>query len=79
MKKQQTNHFETECILRCTDNDRTMEATIEQFREEESLTVIVKGKVRLHLRYTKFKEYVGSMAGLEFVTKGPRFLGSSFR
>jgi|TARA_B100001964_G_scaffold230963_1_gene285046 hypothetical protein len=56
-----------------------MEATIEQFREEESLTVIVEGKVRLHLRYTKFKEYVGSMAGLEFVTKGPRFLGSSFR
>lgn len=79
MRREQTNHYETECTLECTDNGRKVSADVDQFKEKESLTVLIEGKVRVHLKYTKFKEYVGSMSGLEFVTKGPKFLGSSYR
>ena len=79
MRGQQTNHYETECTLKCTDNGRMHLAEVYNFKEGEHLTVLVEGAVRVHLKYTKFKEYVGSMSGLEFITKGPKFIGSSYR
>lgn len=79
MRREQTNHYESECTLECTDNGKKVAANVDQFKEKESITVLIEGKVRVHLKYTKFKEYVGSMSGLEFVTKGPKFLGSSYR
>lgn len=78
-RQTQTNHFETECSLKCIDNGRTLIANVDTFKEGESITVLIEGKVRVHLKYTKFKEYVGSMSGLEFITKGPKFIGSSYR
>ena len=75
----QTKHYETECSLKCTDNGKTMNADVVSIKEGESLTVLVDGVARVHLKYTKFEEYVGSTAGLEFITKGPKFIGSSYR
>lgn len=75
----QTNHYETECTLKCTDNGRTMVAEVDRFKEKESLTVVIEGSILVRLNYTKFDEYVGSKSGLEFVTKGPKFIGSSYR
>ena len=49
----QTNHFETECSLKCTDNDRVLLADVDTFKEGESITVLIEGKVRVHLKYTK--------------------------
>jgi hypothetical protein len=79
MRKEKTNHFESECSIECTDNGKTVTATVDRFKEKESLVVLLEGKVRVNLRYTKHGEYVGSMSGLEFVTQGPKFLGSSYR
>jgi|TARA_B110000908_G_scaffold19129_1_gene21474 hypothetical protein len=56
-----------------------MNADVVSIKEGESLTVLVDGVARVHLKYTKFEEYVGSTAGLEFITKGPKFIGSSYR
>lgn len=79
MRVEKTDHYETECELKCTDNGRTMFASVDNFKQGDSITVIVEGKIRLHLKYTKFKEYVGSMSGLEFITLGPKFIGSTYR
>lgn len=79
MNKTLTFHYENECTLKCTDNGKEVEAVVDRFKTQEKLTVILEGKIRINLKYTKFNEYVGSMGGLEFVTKGPKYIGSSFR
>jgi hypothetical protein len=48
-------------------------ADVDYFKQKEYLTVLIEGKVKLKLTYTKFGEYVGSMSGLEFITDGPEF------
>jgi|TARA_R110000744_G_C19042284_1_gene526809 hypothetical protein len=73
MQKVVTHHYETECQLKCTDNGRVVTADVDYFKQKEYLTVLIEGKVKLKLTYTKFGEYVGSMSGLEFITDGPEF------
>ena len=76
MRLQTRNEYASECQVKCTDNGKVVEAEVDKFIEKESISVILEGVVRVKLNYTKFNEYVGSMGGLEFVTKGPKFLGS---
>ena len=76
----QTNHYETECTLKCTDNGKIIVAEVDRFKEKESLSVVIQGSAVVNLRYnSKFDEYVGSKTGLEFISKGPKFIGSSYR
>jgi hypothetical protein len=51
----------------CTDKDRFVDADILNVREGQFIEVAMN-TVKVRLNYVK-KEYVGSMAGLEFILK----------
>ncbi len=65
--------FADTCNIHCTDNKKTMEVDILDFKPQQFLSVSVNKSIRLNLKYMDNQElYVGSMAGLEFTTKGPK-------
>lgn len=68
-----TASFDEKCTIYCTDNKKTMEVDILDFKPKQFLSVSVNKSVRVNLKYMDKQElYVGSMAGLEFTTKGPK-------
>lgn len=69
------NWFDSVAMVTCTDNDKTIEADVVDFRESRYLSVSMN-TVRVSLQYEpKFNQYVGSMGGMEFVSKGPKRVG----
>ncbi len=68
--------YAKECMVECTDNGKTLEVDIGDFRPESYMTVFMN-TVKVNLQYdNKHKIYVGNMAGLEFITKGPKLIGN---
>jgi hypothetical protein len=64
--------YDDTCELTCTDNGNIVQAEIMQFVPEKFLKVSINRSVGINLAYnSQHKEYVGSMAGLEFTTAGP--------
>jgi hypothetical protein len=69
----QSNSYDDVCKIHCTDNDRVVDGEILNFKPEAYLDVSLNRSLKVQLRYNKKQElYVGSMAGLEFTTKGPK-------
>ena len=69
------NWFDSVAMVTCTDNDKTIEADVVDFRESRYLSVSMN-TVRVSLQYEpKFNQSVGSMGGMEFVSKGPKRVG----
>jgi hypothetical protein len=67
--------FDTEALVECTDNGKTITADVDNFHQGVYLSVVMN-TVKVNLQYeSKFDQYVGSMGGLEFVSKGPKQLG----
>ena len=65
-------YYEETCEVVCTDNDNTVTAEILNFVPENFLSVSVNRAIKLNLTYNPtHKEYVGSNAGLEFISQGP--------
>jgi hypothetical protein len=76
-KKEYQDHYESICEVKCTDNGRTMEVDVSHFKPKDLCKILVEGKIEVYLRYnSKHDEYVGSKAGMEFITKGPEYMGS---
>tara|TARA_B100000401_G_C52384417_1_gene521149 strand:+ start:362 stop:586 length:225 start_codon:yes stop_codon:yes gene_type:complete len=68
--------YANECIVECTDNGKTVEAEVGSFQPEKYLQVFMN-TVKVNLQYQPaHKVYVGNMAGMEFVTSGPKLVGS---
>ena len=68
--------YAKECIVECTDNGKTVEAEVGSFKPNDFLQVFMNTvKVTLHYQ-PAHKVYVGNMAGMEFVTQGPKVLGT---
>mgnify|MGYP003625241393 CR=1 FL=1 len=68
--------YAKECVVTCTDNGRTLDVDIGDFRPESYMTVYMN-TVKVNLQWEpKHKIYVGGMGGLEFTTKGPKIVGS---
>lgn len=61
--------FENTCKVTCTDNDRIVEAEIDNFRENDSLNVYMATN-KIHMKWNG-TVYVGSQFGFEFTTPGP--------
>ena len=58
--------------LTCTDNNKTLDATVMK-KSERFLEVVVEGtntKVVLKKESSNEKYYIGHMAGLEFISEG---------
>jgi len=65
--------YEDKCVIHNTDHNKTIEVAVMDFRPQAKLTVSVQNSVKLILSYDeKHKIYVGSQAGMEFTSEGPR-------
>lgn len=61
--------FENTCLVTCTNNDRVVEAEIDNFREKDSLNAYMATN-KIHMKYNG-RVYVGNAFGYEFTTQGP--------
>lgn len=61
------------CTITNVNNDTNVIADIMEYREGKYLTVVVMGaKIRLQWN-EKHKKFMGSVAGMEFESLGPRY------
>lgn len=68
--------YAKECIVENVNSGKEVEAEVAYFTAEQSLTVYIN-TVKVNFTYNaKYGDYHGSFAGMEFVTKGPKLLGS---
>ena len=58
------------CTVKQDKNNKTVEAEVMDFRENQNLTVILNKSVKLNMVWNG-KLYEGRMAGLDFTTEGP--------
>lgn len=65
--------FDKECELFCIDNDKTVTAEVLHFRLHDGLTCFLADS-KLIMKYNKHhNEYIGTLMGREFTTKGPNY------
>ena len=63
--------YERTCTVTCTDNDKTTEAEVDNFREKESLNVYMATN-KVHMKWNGRSIYIGNAFGFEFTTPGPK-------
>jgi hypothetical protein len=61
--------FDNKCMIKCTHNDKIVEAEIDNFKDKESMNVYMATN-KIHMKYNG-KVYVGNAFGMEFTTPGP--------
>ena len=61
--------FENKCMVTCTNNDKIVEAEVDNFRTKESMNVFMATN-KIHMKYNG-RVYVGNAFGYEFTTPGP--------
>ena len=61
--------FDNKCQVTCTNNDRIVEAEIDNFKEKNSMNVFMATN-KIHMKYNG-RVYVGNAFGYEFTTLGP--------
>lgn len=59
------------CTIKQAASGKTVEAVVQDFTEKEKLVVILNSDVKLHMRWNG-RVYEGKMAGLDFVSNGPK-------
>ena len=65
--------YDKTCTLLCTDNDKTAVGEVLNFRLNDGLTAFVAGN-KIIMKYNKRHDiYIGSLMGMEFTTKGPKY------
>jgi hypothetical protein len=65
--------YDNEADITCTDNGNVVTAEIDDFRLEDSLNAFIATN-KIHMKWNG-SVYVGNAFGMEFTTKGPRYLG----
>ena len=61
--------FENKCMVTCTNNDRIVEAEVDNFRTKDSMNVFMATN-KIHMKYNG-RVYVGNAFGYEFTKPGP--------
>lgn len=65
--------YEDTCKLRNTNNGVVVTAEVLDFKPQRMLTVTLNRAVKVSLNYLeRTKIYVGTMAGVEFTSDGPK-------
>lgn len=62
---------DTKCIIKQANNNKSVEAEVLEFKEQKNLVVVLNKSVKLPMVWNG-KLYEGKMAGLDFVTTGPK-------
>lgn len=66
----ETNWHSETCKLIQESTGKTVDAVVQSFQENQSISVIVNKSVKLSLKWNG-KIYEGRMAGIDFTTIGP--------
>ena len=61
--------FDKVCKVTCTNNDKIVEAELDNFKDKQSMDVYMATN-KVHMKYNG-KVYVGNAFGMEFTTPGP--------
>ena len=61
--------FENKCMVTCTNNDKIVEAEVDNFKTKDSMNVFMATN-KIHMKYNG-RVYVGNAFGYEFTTPGP--------
>ena len=68
--------YAQETLVECTDNGKSIMVDVDNFQPGRYLSVVMN-TVKVNLQYQdKHDRYVGSMGGLEFISNGPKTIGS---
>ena len=68
--------YAQETLVACTDNGKSIMVDVDNFQPGRYLSVVMN-TVKVNLQYQeKYDRYVGSMGGLEFISNGPKTIGS---
>jgi len=66
-------HYDKECEVYCTDNEKTVSAEVMNFRPKDGLTVVVATN-KIVMKYKSNADvYVGNLMGMEFTSTGPKY------
>lgn len=65
-----TRHSDS-CQVKQTTSNKLVEAVVQDFREKEMLTVILNKSVKMSMKWNG-RVYEGRMAGMDFVSDGPK-------
>ena len=68
-------HEET-CIVQQANSSKTVNAEVLEFKEQDRLTVVLNKSVKLPMKWNG-RLYEGRMAGMDFVTPGPKVTKTS--
>jgi hypothetical protein len=63
--------FETTCEIKQANSGKTVTAEIMDFNEGRNLTVVLNKSVKLLMNWNG-RAYEGRMAGIDFVSNGPK-------
>ena len=63
--------FDNGVKLLCTDNDKEVTASIDNFKEGKSFNVYLATN-KIHMKWNG-RVYVGNAHGMEFTSKGPEY------
>lgn len=62
---------DSKCLIKQANNSKIVEAEVHEFKEKERLIVVLNKSVKLNMVWNG-KLYEGKMAGMDFVTEGPK-------
>lgn len=63
--------YSNACLVEQETTGKTVEAVVHEFKVEDRLTVILNQSVKLSMKWNG-QVYEGRMAGLDFVSQGPK-------
>lgn len=68
--------FGSTCTIKQANSTKVVEAEVHEFKEKERLIVVLNKSVKLSMKWNG-RMYEGAMAGLDFLSEGPKVTKTS--
>ena len=72
----EVTRYSDKCMVKQDKTTKEVEAVVYDFKEQKSLTVVLNKSVKLPMTWNG-KMYEGRMAGIDFVSNGPKISKST--
>jgi len=63
--------IDSKCVIKQANSSKTVESEVHEFKEKEKLVVVLNKSVKLNMVWNG-KLYEGKMAGIDFISEGPK-------
>lgn len=70
-----TRH-DSKCLVKQANSSKEVESEVFDFKEKERLIVVLNKSVKLHMNWNG-RQYEGKMAGMDFISAGPKITRTS--